>query len=200
MRKNSKLNQKKKETLFNPDFKKKITNLLNEIQESVSSFYEEAIKDEKTGVYNHKFFQTILEMEIEKAKRGKQKLSLMMMDIDDFKKTNEIYGHFKADELLFQLGSLMKKYIRKSDILAKFGGEEFLLLLPETEINKAEKLASRLIKEINSDKVLKKHNVTISIGVTFFKKEDTEKKFKERANKALKKAKKEGKNRYVILK
>jgi len=80
---------KKKLSVLNPGFKEKITKLMNTMNESVSILYELATHDEKTGVYNNKFFESILEMEIEKAKRGKQKLSLVMIDIDFFKKVND---------------------------------------------------------------------------------------------------------------
>jgi diguanylate cyclase (GGDEF)-like protein len=151
-------------------------------------------------VYNNKFFETILDMEIEKAKRGKQKLSLILLDIDYFKKVNDDYGHMKADELLVRLVYVLKKQVRKSDVVARFGGEEFIILLPETSLIKAEKLSSRLKREVHSDKTLKKHNMTISGGITQFKKGDTKKRLKQRADKALYLAKKQGRDRFISIK
>ena len=190
---------KKKISVLHPDFRKKITELFDNLNESISFLYEVAIKDEKTGLYNNKFFETTFEMEFEKAKRGHGKLSLIMIDIDFFKKINNTYGHIKADEFLGRLGKILKKQIRKSDIASRFGGEEFLILLPETNLKKAKKFALRLKETINSDRILKKINLTVSGGLTQYKKGDTKKKFKERANKALLKAKKEGRNRFVTL-
>ena len=183
---------------LDPQFRQRITEMFEAMQKSISMLYDAAIKDEKTGVYNHKFFDTIIDMEIEKAKRKEQKLSLMIMDIDFFKKVNDTYGHVKADHLLFHLAKLLKEKIRKSDILARFGGEEFIILLPGTNLEKAGKLAERLKKAINSDSILKKHNITVSGGASQFKSRDDKMKLKERADKALYKAKKEGRNRFIL--
>ncbi|MCH8329419.1 MAG: GGDEF domain-containing protein [Nanoarchaeota archaeon] len=193
-------NIKKKISVLHPDFRKKITELFDNLNESISFLYEVAIKDEKTGLYNNKFFETTFEMEFEKAKRGYGKLSLIMIDIDFFKKINDTYGHIKADEFLERLGKILKKQIRKSDIASRFGGEEFLILLPETSLSKAKKFASRLKKTINSDKILKKGNLTVSGGIAQYKKGDTKKKLKKRADTALYQAKNGGRNRFVALK
>jgi diguanylate cyclase (GGDEF)-like protein len=192
-------NIKKKISVLHPDFREKITELFDNLNESISFLYEAAIKDEKTGLYNNKFFETTLEMEFEKAERGYQKLSLIMIDIDFFKKINDTYGHIKADEFLEILGKILKKQIRKSDIASRFGGEEFFILLPETKLRKAKKFAKRLQKAINSNRILKKHNVTVSGGITQYKKGDTRKKLKKRVNKALYQAKKNGRNKFVAL-
>ena len=138
-------------------------------------------------------------MEIEKAQRGKQKLSLMIIDIDYFKKINDTYGHVKADELLKQLAKVILKQIRKSDIAVRFGGEEFFILLPETSLEKAKKLASRLQSAIGKDNFLKKYNLTISGGITQFKKKDSKRKLKQRVDKALYSAKKSGRDKFVAL-
>lgn len=185
---------------LDPRFRKKIQNLFESINESVSMLYEVAIHDEKTGLYNNKFFETLLEMEIEKAKRGKQKLSLMITDIDFFKRINDAYGHIKADELLKRLADVINGVVRKSDVVARFGGEEFIILLPETGLERAKKFAARLKKAIHSDIILKKYNLTISGGITQFKTGDNKKKFKERVDKALYEAKETGRDKFVISK
>lgn len=190
---------KKKISALDPRFKKQIKDLLENMHESISLLYEAATKDEKTGLYNNKFFETMLDMEIEKAKRKQQKLSLMITDIDFFKKINDTYGHMKADDLLARLAKAIQKQIRKSDIAARFGGEEFIILLPETSLDKAKKLASRLKRAVHSDSVLKKHKLTISGGLTQFKLKDTKKKFKQRIDRALYKAKKQGRDRFISL-
>ena len=191
---------KKKLHALDPRFRKRFTELMSMMEESVSMLYEAATHDEKTGLYNNKFFETILGMEIEKAKRGQQKLSLIMIDIDFFKKINDVYGHVKADELLKRLANVTKKHARKSDIIARFGGEEFVILLPETSLEKAKKFAAKLKREVHSDKILKKYNLTISGGITQFReKRDSKKRFKERADKALYQAKKDGRDNFVAV-
>ncbi len=183
---------------LDPRFKEKITHLLESMHESVSMLYEAATHDEKTGLYNNKFFETILDMEIEKAKRGKQKLSIIMTDIDFFKKINDTLGHIKADEILKKLAELSKKQARKSDVTARFGGEEFVILLPETNLEKAKKFAARLKRAIHSDKFLKRYNVTVSGGISQYRDKESKQRFKERVDKALYKAKKAGRDRFEV--
>jgi len=190
---------KRKIASLDPKIRRKIEELFKNMNESLSLLYDIATLDEKTGLYNNRFFQTEFDMEIEKAQRGKQKLSLMIIDIDYFKKINDTYGHVKADELLKQLAKVILKQIRKSDIAVRFGGEEFFILLPETSLEKAKKLASRLQSAIGKDNFLKKYNLTISGGITQFKKKDSKKKLKQRVDKALYSAKKSGRDKFVAL-
>jgi len=182
---------------LDPKVSKKIKEMFSLMNESISMLYDIATHDEKTGLYNFKFFSDVFDMEIEKAKRGQEELSLIIIDIDFFKKINDTYGHVKADELLKKLAVILKKQIRISDVLARFGGEEFVILLPETNIKKAKKLATRLRDAVHSDNILKKHNLTVSGGIAEFKKGDTSKKLKERTDKALYKAKHEGRDKFV---
>jgi len=189
----------KKISALDPRFRKKIEDLFTVMNESISMLYEAATHDEKTGLYNNKFFETIIEMEIEKAKRGQEKLSLFMIDIDFFKKINDIHGHMKADELLERLAKVVKKQIRISDVAARFGGEEFIILLPDTNIDKTKKLTSRLRTAIKNDKILKKYNLTVSGGLTEFRKGDNKKKMRERVDKALYKAKNTGRDKFVAI-
>ncbi len=185
---------------LDPRFKKKIQDLFDSMNESVSMLYEAAIHDEKTGLYNNKFFETVFEMEAEKAKRGQQKLSMIMTDIDHFKQINDTLGHMKADELLKRLADVMRKQIRKSDIVCRFGGEEFIILLPETNLEKAKKFAVRLKAAIHSDSVLKKYHVNVSGGISQYKDKEPRKNLKERVDKALYKAKEGGRDRFEVMK
>ncbi|MFH1326896.1 MAG: GGDEF domain-containing protein [archaeon] len=190
---------KEKIASLDPKIRRKIENLFQNMNESISLLYDIATTDEKTGLYNNKFFQDALTMEIEKAKRGKQKLSLILTDIDFFKKINDTYGHMKADDLLFRLAKVIKKQIRISDIAARFGGEEFIILLPETSLEKAKKLSVRLRNAVHKDPTLKKYGLTVSGGITQFKIKDNKKTFKSRADKAMYKAKKTGRDKFVFL-
>ncbi len=190
----------KEVSALDPKFREKISEMFGAMQKSIHMLYDAAIHDEKTGLYNNKFFETLLEMEIDKAKRKKQKLSIMIVDIDFFKKVNDTYGHLKADEILAHLAKLLKQTVRKSDVPARFGGEEFFIILPETTLEKAKKLANRLRNAIHSDKFLKKYKITASGGLTQFKMSDTKIKLKERADKALYKAKETGRDKFVAIK
>ncbi|HTY43932.1 MAG TPA: GGDEF domain-containing protein [Patescibacteria group bacterium] len=185
---------------LDPRFRKKIQDLFSSINESVSMLYDAAIHDEKTGLYNNKFFETVFEMEAEKARRKQQKLSMIMTDVDFFKKINDRYGHMKADEFLKRLADVIKKQIRKSDIAARFGGEEFVILLPETNLEKAKRFAARLKTAIHSDALLKRYHVTVSGGISQYKDTEKRKRFKERVDKALYQAKETGRDKFIALK
>jgi len=185
---------------LDPRFQKKIQDLFDSIHESISLLYDAATHDEKTGLYNNKFFETIFEMEIDKAARGQEKLSLAMTDIDFFKKINDTHGHMKADEFLKRLADVIKKQVRGADVVARFGGEEFIILLPETDLERAKKFTIRLRRAIHSDKILKKYHVTVSGGVTEYKKGDNTKKMKERVDRALYHAKETGRDKFVAVK
>lgn len=184
-------------------FKKKIEEIFRHASKSqkqyISILYEAATHDEKTELYNSNFFDNILEMEMEKAQRGRGKLSLLIIDIDFFKKINDIYGHLKADEFLVRLAKILQEQIRKSDVAARFGGEEFFILLPQTPIEKAKTITSRLRNAIKKDKILGKYGITVSGGLTCYKGADTRKSFMERADKAMYKAKNSGRDRFVAV-
>ena len=103
----------------------------------------------------------------------------------------------KIDRILIDI----QKQLRKSDIAARFGGEEFIVLLPETSLEKAKKITDRLKKAIHSDKIFQKHKLTVSGGVTQFReKADSKKKIKQRVDKALYQAKEGGRDRFVAVK
>lgn len=189
----------KKMSALNPKFREQIKKILENVNASIDMLYEAAIHDEKTGLYNSKFFNNILEMEMEKAQRGKQKLSLLIIDIDFFKKVNDTYGHIKADEILEHIAKLMINSARKYDIVARFGGEEFVILLPETSLEKAKKFCNRIRKKIHEDKFLKKFNITVSGGIAAYKKKESKKFFYKRADKALYKAKNSGRDKFVSI-
>ena len=193
----------KKTDVLHPDFKKNIPETFKEMshkqKKHISDLYDLATLDEKTGLYNSRFFENISEMELEKAQRGYQKLCLFIVDIDFFKKINDTYGHIKGDELLKRLAYVIKKQLRLSDVAARFGGEEFFILLPQTDLEKSKLITARIRGAIKSDPVLKKYKMTVSGGLTCYAQKDTGKSFKERADKAMYKAKETGRDRFVAI-
>lgn len=168
--------------------------ILETINIKVGRLYHIATHDEKTGLYNHVFFKDVFGLELEKAKRGKN-LSLVIIDIDHFKKINDVYGHLTADKLLKRLGEVVSNDLRKYDVLARFGGEEFFVMLPNTSIARGAFIAERLRKAVMNDETLRKHGVTISLGVSEYKERDNFERISKRADKALYQAKKTGRNR-----
>ncbi len=192
---------KEKIKFLDPKLRDKIEGMFNHMYDSISLLYDAATRDEKTGLYNTRFFETIFSMETEKAKRGQQNLSLIILDIDFFKKINDKYGHVLADDLLKQLAKVMVKNARTADTVTRFGGEEFLILLPETNLSQAKRFAKRLQNAIHKDRLLKKYKVTASGGITQYRKQrDSKKSMKSRADKALYQAKNSGRDRFIVLK
>jgi diguanylate cyclase (GGDEF)-like protein len=175
----------------------KLTKLLDKINTNVSQLYHIATHDEKTGLHNHVFFKEVFGFELDKARRGRP-LSLIIIDIDFFKKVNDTYGHIQADKILKRLAKVLEESVREYDVVARFGGEEFFVMLPNTVLFKAGKIAGRIRRAVLNDAVLKKYNVTISLGVSAFRERDNFERISKRADKALYRAKKEGRNRVVV--
>lgn len=163
-----------------------------------ASLYEEAmervIHDDLTGCFSRGHLFSSLEREAEIANRYGAPLSLLMMDIDNFKQINDKFGHLTGDDVLKETVRLCSETLRKSDILARYGGEEFVALLPSSGLSEAVTAAERIRLSIEKNLV---HPVTISIGCSCFRKEDFKNidQFIKRADKALYKAKEKGKNR-----
>jgi diguanylate cyclase (GGDEF)-like protein/PAS domain S-box-containing protein len=153
-----------------------------------------ATTDKLTGSYNRRKFKEIIGIEIERVKRYNQPLSIIMFDIDHFKKVNDKYGHVAGDHVLKTIADIVRKNMRKTDYLFRWGGEEFLILSSETQLDKAHALAERIRKAIESYKFKKVGKVTVSFGVTEFKERDTEDSFVKRTDDAMYKAKKKGRN------
>ena len=173
--------------LVGPDLKKQLGTILKNFNDHMSLLYEAAVRDPKTGLYNFLFFKNMLDIESAKAKRGED-LSLGIFDLDYFKKINDTYGHLVGDKILIRLARVLQDNLRKSDIISRFGGEEFVVLMPNTNIKKAYKVLDRLRKIISVDKGMKRYRVTASCGVTQYKKGDNLKRFKDKADKAFFKA------------
>ncbi|MCX7990458.1 MAG: diguanylate cyclase [Proteobacteria bacterium] len=126
-----------------------------------------AITDGLTGAYNHRYFYKRLTEEFERARRYGTSLSLIMIDIDFFKKINDKYGHLIGDAVLADLAKLLRQNIRKHDVFARYGGEEFAIILPHTNYEGAKHEAERLRKAVENNKfahVEKEGEVTISLG------------------------------------
>jgi diguanylate cyclase len=188
----------KKLRALQPKVKKEINSFIQEIAKHIDYLYELATIDEKTGVYNHKFFKTIADMEFEKARRKIQPLALMIVDLDHFKKINDTYGHLVGDTVLKQLGHVLKENVRKYDIVARFGGEEFLVLFPNTNLMRARKVSDRLRRKVAEDKFMKRYAITFSGGISQYHDNDTLARMKVRADKALYRAKQAGRNRIEL--
>lgn len=161
------------------------------------------IKDPLTGLYNRFAFKEILRQEIDRAQRYDRHLSLLMIDIDHFKSINDQFGHIIGDQVLEEFADILKSAFRKTDIITRFGGEEFAIILPETTVGHATMLAERIRKSIadyNYSHLIGDKKITISIGISNYhtpgSKNDTT--LIHSADKALFAAKKEGRNKVCI--
>ncbi len=151
--------------------------------------------DPMTGIFNRRKMEEFLKMEINRGKRYKIPFSIIMFDIDHFKKINDTYGHIAGDYVLSSLVKLIKENLRETDYFCRWGGEEFLILTPETDLDQATKLAERIRTGAGNYHFEGIGVVTISIGVTRFCEEDTMDSFMIRADNALYRAKNKGRNR-----
>lgn len=156
--------------------------------------YELATHDPLTKIYNRKGLLDILKQKIGEVKRYKRELSVIFFDIDHFKQINDKYGHVVGDKVLQELSKTVSENIRKSDIFARWGGEEFLILLPETSKEQAVVLAEKLRETIADQKFEKVQKVTCSFGVTELQKNDSLEDLLKRVDKLLYKAKSLGRN------
>jgi diguanylate cyclase (GGDEF)-like protein len=158
-----------------------------------------AITDELTGAYNRRAFNDFIKAGISRAKRYKESLALMMIDIDYFKNVNDNFGHDAGDEVLKTLVTLIINSIREEDIIARWGGEEFVVMLPQTDGDAALNLAHRLREYVSAFKFEKSDYITISIGFSKLREDDDMEKFLKRVDDALYRAKEEGRDRVVSI-
>jgi two-component system cell cycle response regulator len=144
-----------------------------------------------------------LQLEIERANRYHRSLALLMIDIDDFKKFNDTYGHLIGDKVLAKTGEVIRNALREADTGYRYGGEEFTLILPETVGPGAVQVAERIRKELAampiSLKAKTSRNITASMGVGELQAKDTLSEFIRRADNNLYAAKAEGKNRVIFI-
>ncbi len=158
-----------------------------------------SITDQLTGIYNRVKFAEALTDEINRLKRYNSGLSIIMFDIDHFKNVNDIFGHDVGDEVLKKLSNLVNEYIRDTDIFSRWGGEEFMILLPHTKITDASNLANRIREKIENKYFKGPNTVTCSFGVTEYTIDDTEESYTKRVDEALYKSKHSGRNMVTVL-
>jgi diguanylate cyclase (GGDEF)-like protein len=160
--------------------------------------YELAIRDGTTKLFVARYFRRRLQEEVKRSKRYSKPLAFVMMDIDDFKKVNDAYGHLEGDRTLAQISAIIRSCSREDvDIPCRYGGEEFALLLPETDLSGAYLVAERIRAKVEATKFsLAEAHVTISAGVAIYPDDaDEDDALVEKADFALYDSKKSGKNK-----
>lgn len=157
-----------------------------------------AATDKLTGIYNRHKFEELFVLEAERSHRFSLPLSLIFIDIDNFKSINDTYGHDIGDEILKELASVLQENIRKLDILARWGGEEFIVLTPNTNHDNVQIFAEKLRLTIENHRFDEFKNITISLGISTLKETDTFTELFKRADQGLYFAKEHGRNQVGI--
>jgi diguanylate cyclase (GGDEF)-like protein len=168
-----------------------------ELQQAKETFEQLSITDGLTKLHNHRFFQDHLTREILRVGRSGEPLSMLLVDLDDFKQLNDRCGHAAGDELLAGIARVLNQSVRATDLLARYGGEEFVVLTPDTDLDGAYRLAEKIRTSVAEssfilDDSLRPVRVTVSIGVAQFG--GNRKAFFRAADRALYRAKDHGKN------
>jgi diguanylate cyclase (GGDEF)-like protein len=170
----------------------------------ISDLEHETFTDPLTGIYNRRFMEQRLTEELSKARRYNFQLSILLLDLDYFKRVNDEHGHQAGDQLLIEFSAMVNAQLRDSDILARYGGEEFLIIAPNTGPAEAALLAERLRARIEAQGFLKDYegiqqpelNITVSIGLASFGGDiDNEEILVGTADRNLYQAKNDGRNR-----
>ena len=174
-----------------------------ELRQSVTNTMALAVTDDMTGLYNRRYFDRHLGVMLGKAQTQERDMALMILDIDHFKSVNDTYGHDIGDAVIREFAVRLKRNIRGIDLACRFGGEEFVVLMPDTDFRQAELIAERVRQSIG-DRVFdvgagRPLSVTVSAGVTLNESaSDSPESLIKRADVALYRAKREGRNRVVF--
>ena len=180
-------------------------NLAIELQTVNEKLRELATKDGLTGLFNHRYFQEAIDREISRTIRYDKPLTLILLDIDHFKKVNDTYGHPAGDAVLKVISAIIKKAVRESDLVARYGGEEFAAILPETDLKGGAILAERIRRAVEAMDIPvdgQTIQVTISLGVTTYNLSsgsDGKAAFVSAADKGLYHSKEGGRNKLSIV-
>jgi len=163
---------------------------------SKAQLWDMAFTDSLTGLYDRRYFKVKLHEEIQRAKRYDRPFSILMADLDNFKKINDTYGHAEGDRALKAIGRMLRKQIREVDIIARYGGDEFIMFFPEKGKADAHQLAKRLKEQIAGDHFVNASTISVSIGIASYPEDG--KKIEvliDKADRAMYHAKQMGRNR-----
>lgn len=166
------------ETLDRVDFSEEESLLLQTLADLIAGAFhnaqtfqraqEQAITDGLTGVKTHRFFMEALSSEWKRSSRAGRSFALVLMDLDRFKFVNDFYGHLEGDLVLQRVGQILETNCRRSDVVARYGGDEFVILMPETTMEQARQLSSKLRAWIASDTLLREKNISASFGIACY--------------------------------
>lgn len=158
-------------TTFSQGIMRLLSSRLRDTSDAVQREAMQKIRDPLTGLYNRYYMLDVLKHELERASRAQYSVSVIMMDLDHFKKVNDTYGHLAGDQVLHSLGELIQSHVRRADVACRFGGEEFLIILPETSTEIALERAETIRSDYENLSVAYKNlnlQGTVSLGVASF--------------------------------
>jgi diguanylate cyclase (GGDEF)-like protein len=177
--------------------------LSGERERMMEKLQELAITDGLTKLFNSRSFYSQLELEVDRYKRYKHPLSLLLLDIDHFKDYNDSFGHLEGDKVLVRFAQIIRSCLRAADSAYRYGGEEFTVILPETTGQEAQTVAERIRATLEAETFVpepgREVTVTISIGVTQYASKEEMSSFIQRADKAMYVSKQKGRNRVSLL-
>ncbi len=183
---------------LNATLEQKVEKRTQELVNIKNNFEQLATTDALTSLNNRYSLMKLFATEISRSRRYEQALSILILDIDFFKKVNDTYGHSMGDIVLISLSMLIKKSLRNVDIAGRYGGEEFLILLPNTALNNAKIFAQRLRKEVQVYSFEIVNHITVSIGLVELLENETLDEVFKRADALLYKSKSDGRNRVSL--
>jgi len=155
--------------------------------------------DKLTQISNRLMLDETLQLEIGKCERYDTNLSLILMDIDEFKQVNDLYGHITGDHVMVCTANILKKSVRCTDAVGRWGGDEFLIILPQTNLEQAYLVAEKIRTAISSEIFPVSKSLTCSFGVCCYSEGDNHDTLLSRTDKALYEAKNSGRNRAVLI-
>lgn len=173
---------------------------IHNLEAKLEQMSELVREDQLTGSLNRRGLEDVFERELARADRRKSPLCVAMLDLDDFKKINDKYGHAAGDEALIHLVRVIKDTLRSMDVIARFGGEEFLIVLPDTNMEEAVQTITRLQRELTKQIFMHNHTrllMTFSAGIALRADNEDQQSMIKRADASLYQAKKAGKNRVI---
>jgi len=171
----------------------------SELRKNLSSTVAMAVIDGLTGLYNRRYFDRHMSVQLDKAREGEKSLALLMLDIDFFKSVNDTHGHGAGDEVLKEFAERLQANVRGIDLACRYGGEEFVVLMPNTDLHHAKTVAERIRHSVAQEPfetgTTQPLNITVSVGISINELEtDTPDEMLKRADIALYRAKREGRN------
>lgn len=175
---------------------------MDERDKMISRLKRLTIEDSLTGLYNSRHFFDQLDKEIKRSNRYLHPIALIFIDVDDFKRMNDAYGHMIGDKILSQIAKQIKSCLRSNDTAYRFAGDEFKIILPETTSGEAKFVADRVIAKFDRESFvideIEISEISLSIGVTEYQKDEGSQQFVNRADITMYEAKQQERNSVII--